>query len=619
MGGGLLNLIASGEFNIILNGNPKKTFFKTTYLKHTSFELQRFQIESSFENALSLFTNSLFKFTISNIGDLLMDTFFSFSLPDIYSPIYTIPVSTQDISGLIYCQPYEFRWIENIGVQFIKKVTYLIDGRPIQEYSGHYLYCKSKRDLSSTKLELFNTMIGNTKEFTEPELFNNNNGNYPSVSWGGLNETHYPNGLEPSIRGKRIFVPLYLWETFSSYQSFPLLLLQYSKLEIHIECRPLCELFKVRDLNYFESWVDKLCPATQLPSNITNTFKYYDPPFIHPDLTDERYNILFFLKPPPTNTFCLGDISYNSIANITKYENIQKVFKDISIKHYSKLPNFGFENISLYSTIAFLSEDERQFLCQQTQQYLVKKIFERTIYNVQGTRKEDIQSYGMTVSWMWFFQRTDVILRNEWSNYSNWLYNNKMPYPCILSLDLLNTLSNVNIPYITPQNKKYLLNSLNPCVQYISGPTHPGNKKIIMENWGLYCNELVREEILPYGINNYIENYLKVEGDPDDDIYCYNFNIEKNSSLNPSGAMNMMKFNNITFEFTTIDPYREISVSSGTELSSLVSNENSNENKYCISSSKYEHFDYNYNLHIMEERYNILQFSNGIVDYLFPN
>jgi len=617
MGGGLLNLIASGELNIILNGNPKKTFFKTTYLKHTSFELQRFQIESSFENALSLFTNSLFKFTISNIGDLLMDTFFSFSLPDIYSPIYTIPVSTQDTSGLIYCQPYEFRWIENIGVQFIKKVTYLIDGRPIQEYSGHYLYCKSKRDLSSTKLELFNTMIGNTKEFTNPELFNNNNGNYPSVSWGGLNETHYPNGLEPSIRGKRIFVPLYLWETFSSYQSFPLLLLQYSKLEIHIECRPLCELFKVRDLNYFESWVDKLCPATQLPSNITNTFKYYDPPFIQPDLTDERYNILFFLKPPPPNSFCLGDISYNIITTLTKYENIQKVFKDISIKNYSKLPNFGFENISLYSTIAFLSDDERQFLCQQTQQYLVKKIFERTIYNVQGTRKEDIQSYGMTVSWMWFFQRTDVILRNEWSNYSNWLYNNIMPYPCILSLDLLNSLSNVNIPYITPQNKKYLLSSLNPCVQYISGPTHPGNKKNIMVNWGLYCNELVREEILPYGINNYIENYLKVEGDPDDDIYCYNFNIEKNSSLNPSGAMNMMKFNNITFEFTTIDPYRE--VSSENEFNIIDSNENNNQNIYCIESSNYEEFDYNYNLHIMEERYNILQFSNGIVDYLFPN
>jgi len=634
MGGGLLNLIASGELNIILNGNPKKTFFKTSYAKHTIFELQRFQIESSFENSLSLFTDSLFKFTISNIGDLLMDTFFSFSLPDIYSPIYTIPlahtlssngqyVPSPDISGLIYCQPYEFRWIENIGVQFIKKVTYLIDGRPIQEYSGHYLYSKSKRDLTSAKIELFNSMIGNTKEFNEPEAFNNNNGNYPSVSWGGLNESNYPNGLEPSIRGKRIFVPLYLWETFSSYQSFPLLLLQYSKLEIHVECRPLCELFKVRDLNYFESWVEKLCPTTQLPKVITDTFNYYNPPFIQPDLSDERYNILFFLKPPPANSFCLGDISYNTLSNLTTSENIQKVFKDISIKYYSKLPNFGFDNISLYSTVAFLSEDERRYISEQTQQYLVKKVFERTIYNVQGVRKEDIQSYGMTVSWMWFFQRSDVALRNEWSNYSNWLYNNKMPYPCILSLDLYNSLSNVNIPYITPQHKKYLINNLNPCVQYISGPTHPGNEKNIMVNWGLYCNEFVREDILPYGINNSIENYLRVEGDPDDGIYSYNFNIEKNSSLNPSGAMNMMKFNNITFEFTTIDPYREQfnenDLTSVNKIFEENNNQTNNQIKYCIDSSKYEELDYNYNLHIMEERYNILQFSNGIVDYLFPN
>ena len=634
MGGGLLNKIASGELNIMLNGNPKKTFFKTTYAKHTNFELQRFQIESSFENSLSLFTDSLFKFTISNIGDLLIDTFFSFSLPDIYSPIYTIPlaysvlgneqyVASPDISGLIYCQPYDFRWVDNIGVQFIKKVTYLIDGRPIQEYSGHYLYCKSKRDLTSAKLELFNTMIGNTKEFNEPESFNNNNGNYPSVSWGGLNESNYPNGLEPSIRGKRIFVPLYLWETFSSYQSFPLLLLQYSKLEIHIECRPLCELFKVRDLNYFESWVKNMCPKTQLPTVITDTFKYYDPPFIRPDLSDERFNILFFLKPPPANTFCLGDISYNTITNLTSAENIQQVFKDISIKHYSKVPNFGFENINLYSTIVFLSEDERRYISEQTQQYLVKKVFERTIYNVQGVRKEDTHSYGMTAAWMWFFQRTDVVLRNEWSNYSNWLYNNKMPYPCILSLDLYNSLSTVNIPYISPQHKKYALNNLNPCLQYISGPTHPGNQKNIMVNWGLYCNELVREDILPYGINNYIENYLKVEGDPDDGIYCYNFNIEKSSSLNPSGAMNMMKFNNITFEFTTIDPYREQSSEIDLTYINQVFDENSNETnnqtKYCVDSSHFQELDYNYNLHIMEERYNILQFSNGIVDYLFPN
>ena len=31
MAGGLLNLVAYGNQNVILNSNPKKTFFKTTY------------------------------------------------------------------------------------------------------------------------------------------------------------------------------------------------------------------------------------------------------------------------------------------------------------------------------------------------------------------------------------------------------------------------------------------------------------------------------------------------------------------------------------------------------------------------------------------------------------
>ena len=40
MGGGLLNLVATGENNKILNSNPSKTFFKTTYAKYTNFGLQ---------------------------------------------------------------------------------------------------------------------------------------------------------------------------------------------------------------------------------------------------------------------------------------------------------------------------------------------------------------------------------------------------------------------------------------------------------------------------------------------------------------------------------------------------------------------------------------------------
>ena len=45
MGGGLMNLIASSSSNPILNGNPTKTFFKTTYSKYTNFGMQKFRID----------------------------------------------------------------------------------------------------------------------------------------------------------------------------------------------------------------------------------------------------------------------------------------------------------------------------------------------------------------------------------------------------------------------------------------------------------------------------------------------------------------------------------------------------------------------------------------------
>ena len=41
MPGGTLNIEAAGESNIILNGNPKKSFFKATYAKYHNFGMQK--------------------------------------------------------------------------------------------------------------------------------------------------------------------------------------------------------------------------------------------------------------------------------------------------------------------------------------------------------------------------------------------------------------------------------------------------------------------------------------------------------------------------------------------------------------------------------------------------
>ena len=43
MAGGLLNIVSVGNNNVILTGNPTKTFFNVTYSKYTNFGLQNFE------------------------------------------------------------------------------------------------------------------------------------------------------------------------------------------------------------------------------------------------------------------------------------------------------------------------------------------------------------------------------------------------------------------------------------------------------------------------------------------------------------------------------------------------------------------------------------------------
>ena len=220
MTGGLLNLVAIGDLNIILNGNPSKTFFKSTYAKYTNFGLQRFDIPHKELNRLRLNEDSVFDFEIPNFGDLLMDTFFSITSPDIYSPLYTLPKpytinvnppsnpQYNDLSLNPYCQPYEFKWIDNLGAQLIRRVRYLLDGRVIQEFTGQYIYSMAERDLTINKREIFNEMIGHCSELNDPANYSTRNGNYPNVSYNGVTDHEWRNGLEPSIRGRKIYIPI---------------------------------------------------------------------------------------------------------------------------------------------------------------------------------------------------------------------------------------------------------------------------------------------------------------------------------------------------------------------------------------------------------------------------
>ena len=83
MPGGLLNLVTKGQSNIILNENPQKSFFKSSYKKYTNFGLQKFRIDFDGTKTLRLNSESTFEFTFPRYADLLMGTYLVMTLPNI--------------------------------------------------------------------------------------------------------------------------------------------------------------------------------------------------------------------------------------------------------------------------------------------------------------------------------------------------------------------------------------------------------------------------------------------------------------------------------------------------------------------------------------------------------
>ena len=128
MAGGLLNIVSQGNNNVILTGNPTKTFFKAVYSKYTNFGLQKFRVDFEGSKTLRLSEESAFTFKIPRYADLLMDCYLSVALPNIWSPILppqqvTDQTTSQGLGNVEQWAPYEFKWIENIGAKMISKIS----------------------------------------------------------------------------------------------------------------------------------------------------------------------------------------------------------------------------------------------------------------------------------------------------------------------------------------------------------------------------------------------------------------------------------------------------------------------------------------------------------------
>jgi hypothetical protein len=400
------------------------------------------------------------------------------------------------------------------------------------------------------------------------DLFNKMTGNIPEFyepedSLGRVNT--YPNtyttknsaGAEPSIRGRDIYIPINTWFTLDSRCAFPLIALQYNDLYINVTLRPIQELFQVRDIyNYSQLY-----------------------PYIQPDFNQAHFQMYRFLQTPPA--------------------------VQLTPDNYGNQISVWNADIHLLSTYCFLSKEEATQFALQDQVYLVKDVFQYEFQNVTGAQKLRLYSSGMVASWMWFLRRNDVNLRNEWSNYTNWPYRTIPGDLHLAPQDNSLDTTYKNGPFYDPKD------GVNTGI-YITGNFNADNVRNILQTMGILFNGDYRENLMTHGVYDYVEKYVRTKGSATEGLYCYNFCLNTSPfEYQPSGAINLSKFRSIELELTTYVPaidqlnsrFDIICDGSGNPLG--------------VRKNNWRLYEYNYNMTLFEERYNVLSFISGNCGMLY--
>ena len=545
MPGGLMNLTSYGNSNIIIFGNPQKTFFKTKYKSITNFGMQRFRIDQEGTKSLNYTTESEFIFKIKRYGDLLYETFLVLDLPDIWSPPYFNEEATNTRGEPGEWTEYGFRWVNEIGTTMIKEIEINSGGYVLARYDGEYLSCVAHRDYSYHKLKLWNNMTGNVNEIHAPEYAYNRYNTYPSAYYNGTTN------IRPSIIGRKIYVPIGAWFTLSPGQALPLISLQYTEMIIKVKFRPLKELYQIRD--------------------VTNFTERY--PYRSPNTARAQDGLYQFLSPPE-------DVSGNVTESTANVWNADP---------------------HLIAKYIFLDKDEQTEFAKQSHQYLIRDVYTYDRYNATGTRLEKFETNGLVSNYMFRFRRSDVASRNEWNNYTNWLYH-RIPYNVL----------NENIGesgdldgYATPSTYIYTTGNYDPVNENT-------NRSEILQSMAILLNGEPREYELDGGVYAYMEKFNTTKGASKDGLYMYSFSLDTvSTNYQPSGGFNMDKYKDIQFQLQTIEPPLDPS-SSYTPLC------DADGNVIGTRQNIWETRQWNYDMKVYEERFNMVIIKNGAIGLLYP-
>lgn len=227
MGGGIIQLVAIGQQDTYITGNPEFTYFAMVFKRHTNFSMESIQL--AFDTKPTLDTGGTFVCTIGRHADLMKDIYLSYRLPDIYS---------DDV--------LQFQWIQNVANYMVLSYSINVDQQAIDTQWGEWMDIWNELTMPTAKRATYDRMTGNTEEFVSPKAF----ADVAIVKSNWLSYSYYPAATAssgPSIRGRRFYLPLNFWFCKTPALAFPLVALQYNVVTVSVTLRPVTELYQVFD------------------------------------------------------------------------------------------------------------------------------------------------------------------------------------------------------------------------------------------------------------------------------------------------------------------------------------------------------------------------------------
>ena len=146
MAGGLMQLIAYGEEDVYLTGNPQVTYFKIVYKRHTNFAMESVKqeieyIKSNWETlGKKIDFGERVRSNIARKGDLIKNIWLEATLPELEE---------------------NYGWVDNIGHALINEASIEIGGQRIEKMYGSSMNILSDLTIPQEKKVGFNEMIGN--------------------------------------------------------------------------------------------------------------------------------------------------------------------------------------------------------------------------------------------------------------------------------------------------------------------------------------------------------------------------------------------------------------------------------------------------------------------------